>query len=68
MKKFIMTVFVHFEDDRKENWTLKEGLGCENGLALKVNPSVLKENIGHEIKRLLRRVVLMKCLLVFVGK
>ena len=39
------------EDDGKRNWRLKDGLGCENDLALKVEMLRMAEgNVGHEIK------------------
>ena len=39
------------EDDGSGNWRLKEGLGCENDLALKVEIlRMAEENLGHEIK------------------
>ena len=39
------------KDDGSGNWNIKEGLGCENDLALKVEIlRMAEENVGHEIK------------------
>ena len=57
------------EDDGKGNWTLNALLSCENELALKVEIlRMVEENVGYEIKKSFEKVVLMKCLLVFVER
>ena len=44
-------VCTFLKDDGKGNWILKEGLNCENDLALKVEIlRMAEENVGHEIK------------------
>jgi formylglycine-generating enzyme len=44
-------ICMFMDDDGNGNWKLKEGLGCENDLVLKVEIlRMAEENIGHEIK------------------
>ena len=44
-------VCTFLKDDGNGNWTLKDGLECQNELALKVEILRLaEENVGHEIK------------------